>query len=154
MAEQVLSAFGAGVWDAERGEFISDAHRRLAEIVNDYNPALFVAYIPRGETTALPPFAILERKQGREPVVIRYISAEQMQDPKSILTWLFEGDLIRHGMKNVLARVEIAEMAERALQLKQWEDEAVQREEQIAFFASGGRNKLHTIRHNGKKTER
>jgi hypothetical protein len=38
--------------------------------------------------------------------------------------------------------------------LKRQEDELEDRIEMIEFLASGGRNKLHTVTHNGKKFER
>lgn len=153
---ETLSAFGAGTWSSEHGEFISDAHRQLAEVVNDYNPNLFVAHIPRTEGDGMEqfPFAIIEHQTGQEPVVIRYLTTEQMQNPKAILAWVFEGDLIRHRPLDVLTRLDAEARAEELLKMKAWEEEAQDREDQIAFFGSGGREKLHTIKHNGKKFER
>jgi len=153
---QALSAFGAGTWSSEHGEFISDAHRQLAEVVNDYNPNLYVAHVPREQGGAMEqfPFAIIEHRSGQEPEVIRYITTEQMMEPQKILAWIFEGDLIRHSPLTVLARMEAEDRAKELLKLKAWEEEQADREEQVAFFATGGREKHHTIRHNGKKFER
>lgn len=156
MSINTISAFGAGTWSSEHGEFISDAHRRLAELVNQYNPNLHVAHIPRAKQDEMEkyPFAIIEIRQGFEPVVIRYLTEVAMQDPASVLAWIFEGDVIRHGGKEVLNRIELRERAERMTKLALWKEQAEDREQELAFMVSGGRNKLHTIKHNGKKFER
>jgi len=61
---------------------------------------------------------------------------------------------VRHGADNVLRRIEAEEKAKELLKLKRQEDELEDRIEYIEFLAGGGRNKLHTVTHNGKKFER
>jgi len=145
------------VWNSELGEFISDNHRRLAEILNDYNPNLSLAFIPikdrlPGDTK---PFAILEKRPGFEPVIVRYLSEIEMRDPAAVLAWVFEGDTTKHGgIVNVMRKIELRESADELLKLKRREDELEDAREHVAFMVSGGRSKLHTIRHNGKKFER
>jgi RNA-binding protein YhbY len=77
-----------------------------------------------------------------------------MKQPHKVLAWLFDGDVVRHGAENVLKRIESEEKAKELLKFKRQEDELEDRIEMIEFLASGGRNKLHTVQHNGKKFER
>jgi len=56
--------------------------------------------------------------------------------------------------KNVLRRIESEENAKKLMEAKKQEDEIEDRIEHIEFLASGGRDKKHTVTHNGKKFER
>jgi len=155
--EKLLSAFSAGSWNSDLGEFVSDDHQRLAEIIHDYNPAMSLLYIPQrdraGEVSF--PFAIKEEQLGAEPVIIRYLTADQMRRPNEILAWLFEGDLRKHRPQDVLARLEAEDLADKLLSLKKLEDETADREDKVAFAVSGGRDRKHTVRlGSGRKVER
>ena len=77
-----------------------------------------------------------------------------MKNPHKIIAWLFEGDVVSHGAENVLRRIEAEENAKKLMDLKRQEDELEDRIEYGAFLMSGGRNKLHTVKHDGKKFER
>jgi hypothetical protein len=150
-------ASSAQVWNPEMGEFISESHRHLAEVLNDYNPNLNLVYIPikdrlPGDTK---PFAILEHKPGWEPQIIRYLSEQDMKNPSAILAWVFEGDMTKNGGVNgLLRRIELQENAERLMVMKARQEELEDIIEYGAFLSTGGRNKLHTIHQNGKKIER
>lgn len=143
------------VWSSERGEFISQDHARLASTLQDYNPNLSLVYIPMKDRTVTDtkPFAILESRPGFPPQIIRYLSESDMLNPQSILAWVFDGDVARHGVSTIMSRIENAEAAERLLALKRQEDDIEDRIELSAFLVSGGRNKLHTVKHNGQKFE-
>lgn len=152
-----ISAFGAGTWSSEHGEFISDKHRRFAEVLHDYKPSMSLVFIPgkdRQEGEKFP-FAIVEQLPGREPQVIRYLTEVAMNEPENILAWLYEGDLAHQRPVDVLDMIEAKERAQRVLQQKKWQEDAEDRQDAIAFYATGGRQKLHSIRHRkGQRVER
>lgn len=143
------------VWNSERGEFISQEHARLASVLHDYNPNLSLVYVPAKERTAADtkPFAILESRPGFAPQIIRYLTELEMRDPKAVLAWVFNGDTARHGVRNIMSRIDNEVAAEKLLTLKRQEDDYEDRIELVAFLSSGGRNKLHTVKHNGRKFE-
>lgn len=148
-----MTIFGnsAGTWSSEFGQFISDDHQRMAEVLQDLNPNLSLAFIPQrdrkeGDTK---PFAIVETRPGLEPHIIRYLSVLEMEKPAEILAWCAAGDLVRNRPQDVLARIEREETMEELLKLKRREDELEDIIDMGAFVGSGGINKLHTFKHNG-----
>lgn len=147
MTTAALSAFSGQVWDSSLGEFISEDHQRMAEILADYNPNLSLVYIPLADRTLGDryPFAIIERRQGFEPQVIRYLTEMHMRQPQEILAWVFEGDILRQRPQDVLAKIEARELAAQLMQAKRDLDEALDRQDKVAFLSTGGREKKHTV---------
>jgi hypothetical protein len=146
------------VYNAELGEFVSDDHQRFAEVLKDLKPTYNLVYIPQKDRTTPQdhekPWAILDKPDNQREYIVRTMSDAEMKEPHKILAWLFDGDIVRHGADNVLKRIEAEENAKQLLELKRQEDDYEDRIEMIEFLASGGRNKKHTITHNGKKFER
>lgn len=155
------TSFGtsAQVWNPERGEFISDEHARLAEILHDYQPGRYsLVYIPMAERTTeadrAKPFAILENSQGGSTIV-RYLTEAEMRDPAGIIAWVYAGDLVKHRPNDVIAQIEAREAAEKLMAYKREESELEDRIDYGAFLVSGGREKKHTLHlGGGKKMER
>lgn len=145
----------AGLASSARGEYVSEEHRLLSQLVSDYKPTMSVVSIPPNhEAGNIFTFAIVDSPGGVEPYVTRYLRREDLDNPASILEWLFNGDLIKHRPKDVFQRIANQENAERLVQMKR---QMEAREERIDFGATvfgGGRNRLHTFRHNGQKYER
>jgi hypothetical protein len=146
------------VYNAELGEFVSDDHQRFAEILKDLKPTYNLVYIPQKDRTTPQdhekPWAILDKPDNQREYIVRTMSDAEMKEPHKIIAWLFDGDIVRHGAQNVLKRIEAEENAKKLMELKRQEDDYEDRIEMIEFLASGGRNKKHTITHNGKKFER
>jgi len=138
------------VWNSDLGEFISDAHAHLAQVLQDYKPTLSLVYIPvkdRDETDTKP-WAILDSPANMAPHIIRYMSDEEMQKPAEVLSWIFEGDLTKHRPDDVFARMEAKRAAEELMNLKKQEEELADHMELIEFAAKTNKN---TWWHNGKK---
>lgn len=138
------------VWNSDLGEFISDAHAHLAQVLQDYKPTLSLVYIPvkdRDETDTKP-WAILDSPANMAPHIIRYMSDEEMQKPSEVLAWIFEGDLTKHRPDDVFARMEAKRAAEELMNLKKQEEELADHMELIEFAAKTNKN---TWWHNGKK---
>lgn len=142
----------APFYSQEHGEFLSSKAARLAEVLKDYNPYLELAFIPssKRDETDTRPFAIRDNSPWRGGYIVRHISEAEMERPDEILRWLFEGDLSKHGVSEVMARQKAKEAADQLLNLKREQDIAAERQELMASLVSGGRDKKNTYRHNGK----
>jgi hypothetical protein len=148
----------AQVYNAELGEFVSDDHQRFAEVLKDLKPTYNLVYIPKKDRVApedhLKPWAILDTPDNQREYVVRTMTDEEMKEPHKILAWLFDGDLVRHGAENVLRRIENEEKAKQLMELRRREDELEDMIDYADFMFTGGRDKKHTIQHNGRKFER
>ena len=146
------------VWNSDLGEFISEDHVHMAQILQDLKPTYSLVYIPEQNRTdpeeKKKPWAILDKPDNMPEYIVRFLSPEDMKQPHKIIAWLFDGDTVRHGTENVLRRIESEENAKKLMEAKKQEDEIEDRIEHIEFLASGGRDKKHTMSHNGKKFER
>lgn len=148
----------AQVFNSDLGEFVREDHVHFAQILKDLKPTYNLVYIPVKDRTTpeekQKPWAILDKPDNMPEYIVRYMSEEDMKQPHKIIAWLFEGDVVRHGADNILKRIEAEENAKKLMELKRQEDELEDRIEFGAFIMSGGRDKLHTVRHDGKKFER
>ncbi len=148
----------AQVFNSDLGEFVREDHVHFAQILKDLKPTYNLVYIPVKDRTTpeekQKPWAILDKPDNMPEYIVRYMSEQEMKEPHKIIAWLFEGDVVRHGADNILKRIEAEENAKKLMELKRQEDELEDRIEFGAFIMSGGRDKLHTVRHDGKKFER
>lgn len=147
----------APFYSQEHGEFLSSKAARLAEILRDYNPYLELCFIPssKRDDTDTHPFAIRDNSPWRlgpqgEGYIVRHISERELDAPHVILEWLFEGDLSKHGMSDIMARAKAKEAAEQLLKLKKEQDISAERQELAAALVQGGRDRKHFFRHGGK----
>lgn len=146
----------AGTWDSESGAFINEDHRRLAEILHDYNPYFSLAWIPPKDRLAedTKPYAIIDSSPNVDQYIMRMLSEEEMKNPTAVLQWVFEGDLNRNRPGDVLAKMEAEELARKLMDTKREEDFLAAQEDLTAFMISGGRDKKHYVRHDGQTIRR
>jgi len=146
------------VYNPDLKEFVREDHIHFAQVLKDLKPTYNLVYVPVKDRTTpeekQKPWAILDKPDNLPEYVVRYLSEEDMKNPHKIIAWLFYGDVVRHGADNILKRIEAEENAKKLLDFKRQEEELEDRIEYGAFLISGGRNKLHTVKHNGKKFER
>lgn len=144
----------ANVWNSELGEFISEDHRRFAEVLRDLKPTYSLVYIPKADRTTQhdreKPWAILESPKNLPPYIVRYLSEAEMANPQAVLGWLISGDLDRNSPQAILQQIEAEEKARQLMELKRREDELEDMLDFNTFVLSGGRDKRHNIRHEGK----
>lgn len=129
----------------EGGYFVSQEHQRIAEIVNDYDPNLYLLFIPAGRRAeGDKPYAIMDNGgDDKAPYIVAYFD----HCDSRILEHLFMNDVRRHDQ---MARVEAAELAQQITEAKRRQDE----EDAKADIArSMWKSPLHTYRHNGKKLD-
>ena len=139
--------FGGMIADPASGTFINQKHAAVAQIVNDWNPELFLVWIPRD--ARLPgdehkEFAVIHRPGNRPEYIVRYVDEADVNE--RLVAWLYENDTKR---TDVLSRLEYAERAERLLTVKMQEDAAAERQDMIATVI---KSPLHTYTlENGRK---
>lgn len=120
-------------------------YERIAEIIQDFNPDMELAWIPPEERNAfdIKPFAIRHNPPNAPSYIVGFFSEEEMDH--RIIAHLFSIDTTRN---DVLGNLEREEAAKRALQMK----EQIERDEMRKDFAKSLlKSRKHTYRHNGKK---
>jgi hypothetical protein len=133
------------IWNEDEQCFTSELHRRVAEIINDYDPTLFLAWVPPRlrEMDEQFPFAIIHQPAGQPQYVVRKLKESEVNE--ELLAWLWSNDTTK---TNVLDRLEALDNARHALKLK----EDIERDEELKEFATAViGSPLHTYRHNGRK---
>ena len=142
----------APLYSSEHREFLPSKAARLAEILHDYNPYLELLFIPssKRDATDTHPFAIRDNSPWRGGYIVRHISEREIEDTQAILQWLFEGDLSKHGMSDIMARAKAKEAAEQLVKHKREAEIAEERQELAAEILKGGRSGLNSFRHGGK----
>ena len=131
-------------WVPEAGALISEKLIRVSEIINDYDPKLFIAPIP-DEIRATNPdksHALIHEQKDGGTYVIRLLSEDEINE--DLLVWLWTHD---NEKNDVLGRIEARDAARRAMNLKKVIDE---REEEKEIGQAILNSPLHTFRHNGK----
>jgi hypothetical protein len=131
------------IWNTEYNCFLSEEHRRIAEIIKDYDSNLELAFIPPGSRSDndTEPFAILHTNPDTGYKYVARTLKEDEVDHR-VLAWLWDNDTTR---VDVLSRLEAEEAAKQAVELKK---RLEQREEAIDFgtHVLNGKN---WYKHNG-----
>lgn len=124
------------------GYFISEEHRRIAEIVNDYDQDLYLLFIPPAKREpGDKPYAVMHQPEGKAP----YIASFFDECDERILEHLFLNDTRRH---DIMAQLEARELAQQIVNEKRKAEEA---EAKADIARSMWKSPLHRYRHNGKK---
>jgi len=132
----------------EDGHWINEEISRTVEIIRQKWSNLDVRWVPpenRGPKDSA--FAIVEKRSDGKEEVVFYVDNEKNFN-RNVLARIELGDMSKH---NTLEIIEAQERAHKEYQRKLWQEQVEEANDFIAFVASGGRNKLHTVRHNGRK---
>lgn len=133
------NTFGAEyVFDPDSGHFISAKHQRVAEVINEYNPDLFLAWIPPKDRTEedSKPFAIIHRQADGFEYVVSKFTEEDINE--NLVATVFMMD---HRKHDVIGRLRAQEAARQALRLK---EEMEKRAEQMDRALSMVKSPFHT----------
>lgn len=127
-------------YDSRLGEFVSAKHRRIAEILHDYNPYLVLGYIPVNQRQEYNthPFAIFFCPPDREPQLISMFKEEEVDE--RLLAWVWSNDSSKN---DPLKYLESLEAAQKAMQLKEQMEKAEEARDKAAFMI---RSPLHRLR--------
>lgn len=125
---------------SETGEFISEQHARISELIREYSSTLDVRWIPpANREVGDPPFCITEHTKDGKDVVVFY--CEDLNE--DILGKIYRGDSTKG---NVLDALEAKNKATRAYRAKVAQDE---QDEKNAIAVSILRSPKSVYRHNG-----
>lgn len=121
----------------------SELHRRVAEVINDWDPTVFLAYVPPEQRAFNEefPFALLHQPEGRPSYIIRKLRPEEVNE--TLITWLWSNDLAN---TDVLGTLEAQERAREALRLK---EKLERKEEQHALGKAILSSPKSIYKHNG-----
>lgn len=123
------------------GRWVSENFERLQRVIQDYDHNLVLQWIPpEHRAPGDIPYRIWDTKH--HAVVFH---ASEKDTPQDILARLFEADNAHH---NVMTRMQSANAAAKALQLKEQADLYEQMADEARFLKN---SELHTVRMNGKK---
>lgn len=138
------------VFDTEHGVIISEKHRRIAEIVHDYNPELSLMWIPpstRDDTDEFP-FLVVHTMSNGSQYPVMHLTLEDMDNPQLVIGRLFAGDMAKHGGDQVLVAIEAAEKADEVYRAKEDEERWAAKMDFVSTFLN---SPLNTFKHDGKK---
>ena len=100
------------------GYFTSEVHRRVAEIIYDYDPDLRLAFIPYSQRDPSDPnekpYAVVDVKPGIKPHFVMYADEDELSSG-ALLARLFNNDLSK---VDVGARLKAEEDARELMKLK------------------------------------
>ena len=140
----MLNDLGVDVYIPVDGSFVSQNHLHIAEIINDYDPTLSLAWIPTDKRApGEAPFAVVHRPLGGPEYVVFY--ADQCDE--RILERIWSNDATKH---NVLTNLEAHNAALEAIKLKKELETAEERQELVESIIKSPKN---TYVHNGVKYE-
>ena len=124
---------------------LSVKHERIAEIIQDLDPTLELAYIPEDRRSVYDkhPFAVIHRPTDGRPPYIAMTMPENEVDER-VIAKLIKRDTHKGA---VLDEIEAQENALRLVQAKAQMDEM---DEKRDFAHSVLKSNLHTFRHNGQ----
>lgn len=138
----MINDLGIDVYVPVDGHFVSQNHLHIAEIINDYDPTLSLAWIPPDKRApGEQPFAVVHRPLGGPEYVVFY--ADQCDE--RILERIWRNDNLKH---DVLSDMDAHNAAIKALQLKK---ELEDREEKKDLVESIIKSKKNTYVHDGVK---
>ena len=131
-------------WSNEAGSYIDSNHRRVAQIVNDYDSRLFLAWIPPDRREPGNPYvyALVHQPPGQPEYVAKTFRADEIDE--RVLAWIFRADNNRF---DTLTELDALEAARKLAQAKAWEDA---REQMKEFAKTVMGSPLHTFKHDGK----
>jgi len=135
------------VLDPETGKFVSVEHQRIATIIQEYDPDLYLAWIPPDKRSFddTQPFAILHKQPDGRMYVVRKVKEGEVNS--DLIAWLWMNDSARQGT-DLTGRLEAQDAARRAVEMKR---QIQKDDERRDFYKSVLRSPLNTYRHNGVK---
>jgi hypothetical protein len=131
-------------YDGKSGEYINQDHARIARIVNDYDPLLFLCWVPphQRDPGNTQTYALIHQKPGQKEQIVKTFSDDEIDE--RVLAWVFRADTHR---VDILSEVDAMNAAAELVRTKEWEDT---RAEMKDFLVSVLKTPRHTYRHKGK----
>lgn len=142
MDYQGAALLGANhVYDSNSGEFINSKFQHIAEIINDWNPELFLLWIPPKDrrATDIAPYAIAHKpSNGNPPYIIKYVQEDQLDHRLIAELWHMQ-----ENSKDIIGYLDKVNAAAEALRLKEQEEKLL---DDLDKMGSVLKSPLHTYR--------
>lgn len=124
--------------------WVSERFSILAEIVQEYDPALELRWIPPANRTRddKKPYVVVDT---RTNYPVQY--ASELDNPQEVLISIIQSD---NRNECVLTRLEASEAANRLFQMKEWNNKLEEAYEEVKFLM---KSPLNWIDFNGKKLD-
>lgn len=148
-----MSTIDHAVYSQEADCFVSEQLQRLAEILQDYDPALELRWIPpnaRTDPKISRPYCIVHTGvRNARPYVVMYFTEQDR--PEDILAKIFEGD---NEQGNVLRKLEAQEAARKAFLHKEWLDRNAEAADKFHYlFTDRSPNYVNWVDDDGQKVK-
>lgn len=136
------------IFDQDSGYFLSAKAKRIAEVLEDFDPSLRLMWIPPNErtTSSTRPYAIGQVRDGHEPYAFMYLNEDELDH--RLIGKLFRMRAMAEGRPGSLA--DEIERAEKVLEYKkelERRDEADIARDKATFL---WRTPKHTVKMDGK----
>lgn len=135
------------VLDPDSGQWVNAEHQRIAELINDFDDTLTLAWIPPAARTSADtrPYAVMQdHPELPEPYVVMYLAEDELDH--RVIARLYQARMAASG--NLEAELEAARMAQEALEAKKRLDEAEEAADKARFLWN---TPLHSPTMDGKK---
>jgi hypothetical protein len=130
-------------------DFISVKHEQFDALLHDYDPYMSCIFVPaehrERELTEFC-YAIVHAEPQKPPYIVRWLTPEMLDQPEKIL-----GDARRQGRYNILAKIDAEEKFKKLARMRAEAEIQAEERDLLENIVKGGRNRLHTYRHNGVK---
>jgi hypothetical protein len=135
-------------YDEGSGRFINETHRRIGEVIAEYDPELRLVWIdPQDRVDADDkPFAIVHFHPDGQTQFISFWREDQVDE--RLIEHLFENDFRKHHPKEIFDRMEARRDAEKLLEEKRIQEKY---DEKLDMFLSLIKSPLHTFKHDSRK---
>lgn len=124
---------------SEQGYFVSEKMMLLGRILQDYDPYLYLEWIPTDKRLATDnsaPYRVVHYPPGKPAYVVLY--ANETDVPEHILARVISGD---NTIDNPIVRMDMQNAASELFRLKKWQEELEERTDKFHFlFTSRSKN--------------
>jgi len=129
----------------ETGKFVSQEHRRVAELVAEYDPSLSLVWIPpeKRDHDEQFPFAVLHSPEGQKPYIVRKVQMQDMNE--TLIAGLWMNDQARNK-RDLPSWLEAQEFAQKEMKRKRSEEQLAE----FSDFATSVLRGKNWYKHDGK----
>lgn len=127
------------IYDSTQQQFINMKHRRIAEILTDYNPHLSLIYMPHLDTGLedAQPYAVVHSTPNVEKHIVMFLAADEINE--TLIARIWAADTSKN---DPIAYLEKLEAAQQAVKLREEMDRREEAKDKALFMLKTG---LHTI---------
>lgn len=139
---------GQYLFDETSGRFINQKHRRVAEVVNEYDPELELAWIPpesRDEGDVFP-YVVIHNHPNGDRQAVAYFTEDEIDE--RVIEHLFENDFRKHNPQDLFDKMEAHNLAVKLLEQKTIQEKY---DAELDVVVSALKSGKHWYKHGGRK---